>query len=406
MVPNIAEWLFSNLAISAILQSGHGASEINLANTDNAGNDPPARLSRALLPSQAGDVRIGPILAIPAVLTARGVDPEMAFVQAGVDLRLFHDPDNRLSLDSVGLLLETCATLTDCDHFGLLVGERFDLEAFGPIGELMRHSATVGDALRVLLRNLHLHDRGAAPLLLAPDRSSFILGYSVLRHGVPGTNHIHDAAIAIAFKILRALCGPAYAPLQVKFAYGVPRSAAHHRGVFGSDVKFDADFSGLLIAAATLSKPLQGADAKRREQLEKAIREAEAGGPMTFGERLEYALHQLVVSGDSSTQAICRQFVISERTLRRRLAEEGKGLQQFINQTRYELARQLLSNTGLSVANIGAALHYADSNAFSRAFRNWAGASPRQWRALDSERRAKAPPIKKRGRARKRLGDD
>ena len=106
---------------------------------------------------------------------------------------------------------------------------------------------------------------------------------------------------------------------------------------------------------------------------------------MTFGERLESALHQLVLSGDASTEAICRQFAISERTLRRRLAEEGKGLQQFINQTRYELARQLLSNTRLSVANIGAALHYADPNAFSRAFRNWAGASPRQWRALDRE---------------------
>jgi AraC-like DNA-binding protein len=116
---------------------------------------------------------------------------------------------------------------------------------------------------------------------------------------------------------------------------------------------------------------------------------------MTFGERLESALHQLVLSGDASTGAICRQFAISERTLRRRLAEEGKSLQQFINQTRYELARQLLSNTGLSVANIGAALHYIDSNAFSRAFRNWAGASPRQWRALDLRRDMEAPSIKK-----------
>jgi hypothetical protein len=131
---------------------------------------------------------------------------ERAFARAGVDLRLFHDPDNRLLLESVGRLLETCAALTGCDHFGLLVGE------------LMRHSATVGDALRVLLRHLHLQDRGAAPLLLAPDRFSVILGYSVLRHGVPGTNHILDAAIAIAFKILRALCGPAYTPLQVEFA--------------------------------------------------------------------------------------------------------------------------------------------------------------------------------------------
>ena len=244
----------------------------------------------------------------------------MAFVQAGVDLQLFQDPDNRLPLESVGRLLETCASLTGCDHFGLLVGERFDLRAMGPIGELMRHSATVGDALRILVRYLHLHDRGAAPLLLATDASSSILGYSVLRHGVTGTNHIHDAAITIAGKILQALCGPAFSPLQIKFAYGAPRSAAYHRALFGCDVVFDADLSGVVIDAASLVKPIEGADAKLRGQLDMAIREAEAGGLMTFGERLESALHQLVLSGDGLPKRFCS--ARSSRSRWRTLAPE------------------------------------------------------------------------------------
>jgi AraC-like DNA-binding protein len=343
------------------------------------------RGSRALFASRAGDVRIGPILAIPAVLAERGVKPEQAFSRAGVDLRLFQDPDNRVSLEAVGRLLDACAKLTGCDHFGLLVGERFDLNGFGPIGELMRHSATVGDALRALLRHLHLHDRGAAPLLLSADRSTTTLGYSVLRHGVPGANHIHDAAIAIAYKILRELGGPGFAALQVKFSYSCPQSAAAHTRLFRCDLAFDADLSGVVINAASLARPLEGSDAMLRNQLEMAIREAEDSGPMTFGERLEGALPQLVLSGDATAEAICRQFAISERTLRRRLAAENKNLQQFVNQTKYELARQLLSNTNLSVSNIAAALHYADPNVFSRAFRNWAGASPRQWRALEFE---------------------
>jgi len=336
----------------------------------------------ALSPSQAGDVRIGPILAIPAVLVARRVKPEAAFARARVDLQLFRDPDNRLSLEAVGRLLESCATLTGCDHFGLLVGERFDLNGLGPIGELMRNSATVGDALRVLLRYLHLHDRGAAPLLLRADASSAILGYSVLRHGVPGTGHIHDAAITIAYMILRALCGPSFEPLQVQFSYSSPRSAALHGRVFRCRVAFDADLSGIVFGDSSLARPIEGANPHLRSLLEKAILDAEAEGPMTFGERIESALHQSVLSGDASAGAICRQFAISERTLRRRLAEEDKRLQEFVNQTRYELARQLLSSTNLSISKIAAALHYADPNIFSRAFRNWAGSSPKQWRAL------------------------
>jgi AraC-like DNA-binding protein len=364
--------------------------DMNTADRNDRGS--PERRSRALAASRAGDIRIGPILAIPAVLAARRVKPEHAFSRAGVDLGLFRDPDNRVSLEAVGRLLDACAALTGCDHFGLLVGERFDLTGLGPIGELMRCSATVGDALRALLRHLQLHDRGAAPLLLSVGKSTTILGYSVLRHGVPGTNHIYDAAIAIAYKILRTLCGPSFAALQVKFSYSCPQSAAAHKQLFRCDLSFDADLSGVVMDAASLTRPLDGADTKLRNQLETAIREADASGPMTFGERLEAGLHQLVLSGDASAEAICRQFAISERTLRRRLAAENKGLQQFINQTRYELARQLLSNTNLSVSNIAAALHYADPNVFSRAFRNWAGSSPRQWRALDTEGELATPP--------------
>ena len=354
--------------------------------TDRNDRDSPGRSPSALSPSQAGYVRIGPILAIPAVLIARKVKPEAAFARAGVDLQLFQNPDNRLSLEAVGRLLESCATLTDCDHFGLLVGERFDLNGLGPIGELMRNSATVGDALRVLLRHLHLHDRGAAPLLLRAEASSTLLGYSLLRHGVPGTSHIHDAAIAIAYMILHALCGPSFEPLQVQFSYASPRSAALHGRVFRCRVAFDADLSGIVFGASSLARPIEGGDPHLRSVLEKAILDAEAAGPMTFGERLESALHQAVLSGDASAEAICRQFAISERTLRRRLAQEGERLQEFVNQTRFELARQLLSSTNLSVSNISSALHYADPNVFSRAFRNWSGSSPKQWRALECDR--------------------
>jgi AraC-like DNA-binding protein len=102
---------------------------------------------------------------------------------------------------------------------------------------------------------------------------------------------------------------------------------------------------------------------------------------MSFAEQVEGVLPQMLLSGTASTEAIARLFAIHARTLRRRLEAEGKNLQQLINQTRFELAQQLLDNTGLSVSAIATALRYDDPNAFSRAFRNWANVSPTQWRA-------------------------
>lgn len=346
---------------------------------------------RRLLPDLAeapsigrpGEIRISPLLAIPALLTEKGIDPALAFALAGVDARLFQRPDNRISFVAGGRLLAVCADLTDCRHFGLLLGERFDLMGLGPIGELMRHSACVGDALQALLRHFHLHDRGATPILLAPDRSSVLFGYTIFRHGLEGNNQIHATAIAVAFKFLRELCGLSFKPLRVQFAHRRPRSVAPYGRLFCSPLDFDADISAIVFDSSWLSRPLEGADPEIRRRCQHAILEAEAQGPIPFGERVESALHQLVLSGDASSNTVAALFELHERTLRRLLREEGKSLRELVGRTRCELAQQLLSNTAIPVSEVAAALHYGDANAFSRAFHSWVKLSPTQWRAQD-----------------------
>ena len=270
--------------------------------------------------------------------------------------------------------------LTGCSNFGLLVGERFDLSGLGPLGYLLRNSASVGDALRSLVLHLHLHDRGAAPLLLAPNPSSVLLGYSVYRRETPAIPLIYDAAITIAYRILRELCGPSWKPKRVQFSYRRPSSTAPYTRVFRSPVYFEADVSGITFASSYLQRTIEGADSARHRLLDNAMMEADEEGPTSFGERVQMILHQMVLSGSSSADAVARVFGIHERTLRRRLKEEGNSLHELVQRTRFELAQQLLENTKIPVTRIAAALRYEDPNAFSRAFRSWAGVSPRQWR--------------------------
>jgi AraC-like DNA-binding protein len=344
------------------------------------------RPSPLLAVSHPGEVRIGPVLAIPTVLIELGVSPPRAFAQAGVDLRLFRDPESRMRLSALGRLLESCVTLTHCHHFGLLVGGRFDLNGFGPLGYLMRNSATVGEAIRSLLLHLHLHDRAAAPLLLATDSSCSLLGYSIYRHGTPGASQIYDTAITIGYKILRELCGSSWKPLHVQFSHAEPKSAAPYLRSFRSSVIFDAAVSGIAFASSWLRRPIAGADPALHRFVAEALRKAQADGPFNFADQVQGVLPQMVLDGVLSAAAVARRFAIPERTLRRRLEAERTTLQQLINHTRFELARQLLHNTGLTVSEIAEALQYGDTSAFSRAFRNWAKLSPKQWRASQAAR--------------------
>jgi len=329
----------------------------------------------------AGEVRIGPVAAIPNVLTKLGVTSRLPFVRAGVPLSTFRNPENRIAFDSLGRLFAECSTATGCGHFGLLVGESFELKGLGAIGYLMRNSPTVGEALRALLLHLYLHDRGAVPILIHPEASHVLLGYSIYRHGTPGSAHLYDAAIAIGYRALKEIGGATWKPLRVQLSHVRPKDSRPYRRLFGPHVRFDAEVSGIVFEASWLNHAIAGADPNLRALVMQTINQAGMDSAMSFAEVVRGALHQMVLGGTSSAANVALLFGIHERTLRKRLTADGTSLHRLVSQTRFELAKQLLENTELPLSEIAAALRYADAAVFSRAFRAWSMTSPREWRA-------------------------
>ena len=72
---------------------------------------------------------------------------------------------------------------------------------------------------------------------------------------------------------------------------------------------------------------------------------------------------------------------LSVRTLQRRLAEHGLVYSELVEQTRVDLARELLRNPDLRIREIASEAGYAESSHFTRAFRRVTGITPRDYRA-------------------------
>jgi AraC-like DNA-binding protein len=75
---------------------------------------------------------------------------------------------------------------------------------------------------------------------------------------------------------------------------------------------------------------------------------------------------------------------LSVRTLQRRLAEHGLVYSELVEQTRIDLARRLLQDTDLPIADIAREVGYGESTHFSRAFRRITGNSPRDFRSANA----------------------
>jgi AraC-like DNA-binding protein len=71
---------------------------------------------------------------------------------------------------------------------------------------------------------------------------------------------------------------------------------------------------------------------------------------------------------------------MSAQTLRRRLHEEGTSFRNVIEGIRRDLALRQLLKTKRSVSSISASLGYSETRAFTRAFKQWTGMSPREYR--------------------------
>ena len=71
---------------------------------------------------------------------------------------------------------------------------------------------------------------------------------------------------------------------------------------------------------------------------------------------------------------------MSPRTLQRRLKTENTSYGEVVQQTRMQLAQQLLASPDISATEVGLACGFSDASAFTRAFKRWTGTTPSDYR--------------------------
>jgi hypothetical protein len=202
---------------------------------------------------------------MPVLLRELGVDPAVVLAAAGLGAGALGDPDNRVNYGSIGRMLQSAATATGHPRVGLQAGQLWHLADLGAVGELVRHSTTVGAALQAMVVHQQLNSGGG--FTFAVKRAAVMdFGYGIYYPGVQGADHIYDCVLASAYNMMRELAGTGWGPTEVFLPHSKPRDTTMYRTVFKVVPRFNSEFTALRFPAYWLDRDVQGADPARRLQ--------------------------------------------------------------------------------------------------------------------------------------------
>lgn len=236
--------------------------------------------------------------------------------------------------------------------------------------------------IAVGLERLNVFKPLVAPVHLTtrhlPDRFVFEITSTLANRPIPGVT----AAFEMVFflELFRACTIEHIIPLRVSLP-----------GTHDNIDRLEA-FAGVPIDhGSTLTIELKPEDARRRlmsesedlwpgfeKELRRQLMDWRNSQPTSA--RVKSALLELLPSGHATADAVCKQILMSKRSLYRHLSRENVTFQAILDDTRTELSLHYRRHDEISVDEISYLLAYSDPNSFYRAFRNWTGMTPMQAR--------------------------
>ncbi|MCU1718605.1 AraC family transcriptional regulator [Pseudomonas sp. 5P_3.1_Bac2] len=324
-------------------------------------------------------VSVSITLAVLHAASRLGIERQSLLTACGLETEQLSDPDGRLPFATQERLWQQIS-LIDHPEPGLAIGQHLTPGLFSVLGYLLQSSPTLADALAAGLRYQRLIGEGGE-LQLHEQGDELQLLYRPLNPQLPATRTRVLALLAAWVQMIYPLLNNVRVR-RVQFAYPQPADLAAYQACFACELQFDATDYGIVLPKAVASTPLLQANLPLQSILRQHAEALLARLPSeSLSARVVSLLGEQLARGEPDRAELARRLKLSERTLQRRLADEGCNYQQLLNDTRQQLAQQHLSQSDLPAAEIALLLGYSEPSVFFRAFRQWTGLTPGEYRA-------------------------
>ena len=313
----------------------------------------------------------------------RGMTTTDLLKGTGLTEELFLSPDTRVGHTSAIAFVERFCQLTQDIGIAIEFGKRMTLSSHGTLGFAAQCSETMEQAGNKVTRFLETR---AQIFTMKREPTS--------EHRVLSVSPRFESALAAPFLILAFLTSieticrtlvssegkQSHSDIYINFGNGWQHNASLIQSALPHCTIHSASCNQLIWPVSALLKPLpffnpdmELATEQRLEQILNLVKE-----PKTLHETLRQTLmKQLPML--PTIDKMAEQLHMSAATLNRKLKAEEVSFQQIKDELRFEQAKQLLTED-ISLDAVAAQLGYSDASNFTKAFKNWAGESPAQFR--------------------------
>ena len=316
-----------------------------------------------------------------ARLKSAGVEVGPLLKRVGLTSEVIADPEERLSVRSQVALLDEAAVALKDDRLGFTLARDHDPREIGLLYYVMASSKTLGDGLKRVARYSRITNEALVVGYREGNRLLINLSYS----GVPRHANRHQIEFCMfgLLRICRLLTGQNLVPQYFSIAHHRSGGTSDMARFVGTKVEFGADKDEFALSLDVRELPLIHSDTYLNDLLLKYCEAALANRKADVSQlrtRVENAISSLLPHGRVLVEDVARSLGMSERTLARRLSDEGLNFTEILQQLRRDLAVRYLDDRKLHVSKIAWLLGFHEVSAFTHAFKRWTGKAPSQMR--------------------------
>jgi len=297
--------------------------------------------------------------------------------KAGLTTAELADGRTRLPVTGQIDFLNQVARALDDELLGFHLALDLELRQAGLFYYVLASSGTLRDVFERGARFTSIVNEGVVQQFIEGRRVGLALNYAGVRRR--DDRHQIEFWLTTLLRICRQITGKMLKPVRVGLTHERAAGHAELRRFLGCEVEYGATRDEFLFTREAAQTPLTDADPYLNRLLVEVCEETlsrQRRATNSFTSRVENAIAPLLPHGNARASQIAADFGISERTLARRLAEEGLTFSQLLDRLRLELARRYLASHELTISKVAWLLGYKEVGAFSHAFRRWTGKSP------------------------------